>query len=168
MSSTKGLFLLFQKINAPVPALSYIDELDKVFNVLISGLVVSGNNYIVVQRQVVSGDTMSNQRVSGYTDWIMIRPIRIDVLPLRAGYAEMVEYFDIDVYNIQRQSQVSGLGVLSGASSTVRQRVNDIKITIASGSYSGISPPTIVGENWAQPHQQVTKATLSYRTRYML
>ena len=146
-----------------------LDTVQTLLTVLQSGLVVSGNSYITVQRQTVSGDALSNMRVSGYTELIYLRNARTDGQGLTGGNnTEIADYTDIDIYISFRQSQISGVGTHSGAYSTLRQRVDDTKITIASGSFSSPPRPVFVGENWPQPHQQVAKATTSYRTRYVL
>ena len=146
-----------------------LDTVQTLLSVLQSGLVVSGNSYITVQRQTVSGDALSNMRVSGYTELIYLRNARTDGMGLTGGNnTEIADYTDIDIYVSFRQSQVSGVGTHSGAYSTLRQRVDDTKITMASGTFTAPPRPILIAENWPQPHQQVAKSTLSYRTRYVL
>lgn len=146
-----------------------LDTTQTILAVLQSGLVVSGNSYITVQRQTVSGDALSNMRVSGYTELIYLRNARTDGQGLTGGNnTEIADYTDIDIYVSFRQSQISGVGIGSGAYSTLRQRVDDTKITIASGTFTSPPRPILISETWPQSHQQVAYGKLNYRTRYLL
>lgn len=145
-----------------------VNSVQTLLDVLNSGLVVSGNADITVQRQTISGDALSNQRVSGYTTVIYLRNGRTDGIGITGGtFTEMADYVDSEVLITLRQSQVSGIGLNSGAVAILKTRVDDLKITVASGTFTNPPRPIQISENWPQPHQQVAKATLIWRFKYL-
>ena len=138
-------------------------------DVLVSGLVVSGNADITVQRQTVSGDFFTNQRVSGYTQGIYVRQGRTDGRGLTGStFQEIDDYVDLDVYTNYRFSQVSGLGFNSGAVATVKRILDDIKITVYSGTFTNPAKPILISENMPQPLQQVAMGNQTWRFRNLL
>jgi len=132
---------------------------------LTSGLVVSGNSYITLAKIITSGDALTSLRVSGFTDFIGLRLERNEIRPLTGGvFTEVADYVSAEIY-----IHVSGAQVLSG----LRQRINDFKITVASGAWESgntvnIALPTLVAEDWTMPHERVGRAKLTYRFRYLL
>lgn len=129
------------------------------YSVLQSGLLVSGNSYISLNKQVVSGDALSNLRVSGFTDLVLLKQGRSETEPLIGGtFTAVADYVEAEIY-----VHKSGIA-LSG----VRRLIDDFKITVASGTWTNPARPYLVGEEWPLPQEKVSKGKLIYRFRYAL
>jgi hypothetical protein len=146
---------------------SNIDAAGNIYNVIASGLVVSGNSYITVQTSLLSGQAASSlgYATSGKTDAIYIRLVRDQTEPMTGGvYNAIADNIVLEVYNLR----VYQGGDTNVAMSGLRTRVNDLKVTMASGSFTGMSRPMLISESWPLPQEKWAKATLIYRTRYLL
>ena len=146
-----------------------VDSVGVFLNVVQSGLVVSGNGYMTCTRVVNSGDALTSFRVSGPNDFIGLRlsPGRTNVLT--GGYTEVADVIVCDIYHHDTSFATSGV-VQSGASVAAVQRMtNDMKTTVASGVWTGygISPPKLIGETHPLAQSMFSRATLTYRTRYL-
>ena len=138
-------------------------------NILVSGVEVSGNADILVQRQTVSGDFFSNQRISGYTQGVYIRQGRTDGRGLVGStFQEVDDYVDLDIYTNFRYSQVSGLGFNSGAVAITKRIMDDIKIAVYSGTFTNPAKPLLISESMPQPLQQVAMGNQTWRFRNLL
>jgi hypothetical protein len=130
-------------------------------------LVVSGNTSISVNTSLTSGQALASlgYATSGKTDAIYIRLARDQTAPLTGGvFNEIADNIVLEVYNLR----VYQGGDTNVAMSGLRTRVNDLKVTMASGSFTGMSRPMLVSESWPLPQEKWAKATLVYRTRYLL
>ena len=146
-----------------------VDSVNTLFTTIQSGLVVSGNSYISVAKQVTSGDALASFRISGMTDFIGLRLQRNETKGLTGGvFTEVADYVVADISIHGTYAKASGqteTQTLSG----LRQRVDDFKITVASGTWSGTNParPILVSESWSLPHEKAGKAELVWRFRYL-
>ena len=134
------------------------DSVDILYGLFRSGLVVSGNSYITVAKAATSGDALSSFRVSGFTTFIGIIGGRTEVEPLIGGtFTAMADYVDVEIFHRESGIAVSGL----------RMRVNDAKITVASGAFpiSGVARPVQTAESQPLQHEHIAKAKLTYRFR---
>ena len=75
---------------------------------------------------------------------------------------------DLDIYANFRLSQVSGLGFNSGAITTVRRILDDIKVDVYSGTFTNPAKPILISENMPQPLQQVAMGNQTWRFRNLL
>ena len=142
------------------------DSVGAFLSVLQSGLVVSGNNFILVERALTSGDARTQMKASGtYTDQITLR--------LSPGHPHQVTGGTYTVMSDDIVAEVSCRTWYQGVNTSnvvtiVEQRVKDFKSTIASGTFVGFSKPRFTGETWPLAHEKAAKATLKYNTKYLL
>lgn len=140
------------------------DSVAVLLTVLQSGLVVSGNADITLARSVTSGDALSNQRISGRTDFIYLYQGRTDITPLTGGgFYEAADYVVAEL-NVRYPTATT-----TNANTTLQTRVDDFKTTVASGAWplSGVPMPFLVAEEHPMAHANVAKAKLTYRLRYL-
>ncbi len=150
-------------------SLSTPDSVGIFLNVLQSGVVVSGNSYITVARSMTSGDALSSFRVSGPTDLIAIRLTRNVTMPLLGGRFNKVEdYVDAEIYHHDVTANAAGIISSSGSVAIVQRLVNDFKVSVSGGTWSGVPPPQLVQEVHPYAQMQFSKARLSYRVQYLL
>jgi hypothetical protein len=145
-----------------------LDTIGKFLSVLQSGLVVSGNTYMVCERAIVSGDARTSVRVSGYTDAITLRLSKDSTKPMTGGGYTCI--FDNVVAELSvHYTYNTNSSNTSSAVTRLDQMVNDYKTTVANGTWvPGWSYPTIVNEEWPLAHEKAAKARLTYHTGYML
>lgn len=137
---------------------SLVDVANTLVTVLQSGLVVSGNPTINVKLVLGSGDLMTSIRASGLREQIFVYPTRTETAPAIGGtYNAITDYVRAEI-----------LVLVSGASqSRLRTRVDDFKVTIASGTFTSPARPYMSAENWPTPYQGVARAVLEYRFRHL-
>jgi hypothetical protein len=145
------------------------DAVGIMLNIVQSGVVVSGNSFITVARSMTSGDALSSFRVSGPTDLIAIRLTRNITMPLLGGRFNKVEdYVDAEIWHHDVTANASGVISSSGSVAIVQKMVNDFKVTISGGTWSGVPPPQLVSEVHPYAQQQFAKGRLTYRVQYLL
>ena len=142
------------------------DTVEIMYLTLQSGLLVSGNADITLAKSVASGDALSNQRISGRTDAVYLYQGRTDIRPMLGPRYEAGDYVVAEVS--VRFPTATTLNPNSGAGIVLRQRVNDFKTTIVSGTWpvSGVPRPFLTFEEWPLSHVNVAKAKLTYRFRF--
>lgn len=140
-----------------------LNAADALYDVLVSGLVVSGNAYIVLAKNITSGDAITSFNVSGFTDFIILNNVRGDGMGITGGtFVEIADYVEATIF--KHETYTNTTNVYSG----VVRMVDDLKITVASGSFTNPPRPVLVTENWTVPHEKATRASLTYRFRYLL
>lgn len=137
-------------------------------NAIQSGLVVSGNSYITASRVVVSGDAISSFTVSGNTDYIGLRLQRDTTNPLTGGYTEVADIVTADILHHDVTANASGITDAGSSVAIVSRLVSDYKATVSGYAWSGVAPPKLVSESRPMAQAQFSKATISYRVRYLL
>lgn len=140
-----------------------------------SGLVVSGNANITVEKSITSGDVLSSFRQSGTGSYelITLRLSRSTAVPMTGGrYTDIADIIRADLYVKYPFGPfgLSGGVTASGALITLEQRLKDFKTTILSGVWSSGSPPipVLVNETRPQAQEKLARASLDYRMRYLL
>ena len=135
-----------------------VDAANTLVTVLQRGLVVSGNPTINVKLVIGSGDLMMSIKASGLREQIFVYPTRTETDPKIGGvYNAITDYVRAEI-----------LVLTSGTSQTrLRTRVDDFKITIASGTFTQPPRPYMTSENWPTPHTGVARAVLEYRFRHL-
>ena len=141
------------------------DSVGAFLTVLQSGLVVSGNSYIIVERSLTSGDARTQIKASGtYTDQITLR---LTGNPHQVTGGTYTVMSDTITAEVSCRLWYQGVNT-SNAVTIVEQRIRDFKSTIASGTFTGYSKPRYVGETWQLGHEKTAKASIKYRTKYLM
>ena len=124
---------------------------------------MSGNTSITVAKQLTSGDSMQSFRISGAEHLIALRQGRNETLGITGGqWTEIADHVEVDLFVHYSYANVSS--VLT----PLRRMMDDLKITIASGSFTNPARPTLVGETMPQPHEKNAKGMQIWRFRYLL
>lgn len=131
--------------------------------VLQSGLLVSGNSDVSLVKVITSGDAMTSFTVSGKTELIALRQGRNETNPMLGGQVTTIaDYVIADIFIHYPYANTSS------TVTTLRTRVDDFKITIASGTFTNPPRPIFVAESWPVAHEKFGHASLTYRFRYAL
>ena len=147
-----------------------VDSVGVFLNVVQSGLVVSGNGYMTCTRVVNSGDALTSFRVSGPNDFIGLRLSPGRGNPLTGGFTEVVDTVITEIYHHDTSFATSGVAQSGASVAAVQRMVNDFKTTVNSGTWTGfgMSPPKLVSETHPLAQAMFSRATLTYRTHYLL
>lgn len=143
------------------------DATNTLYLVARSGLVVSGlGNAVTVTTSIadVSGHALTSQRASGTVTLIALKQGNTVTRPQVGGvFTEIEDYVDVEIYV---RAPILNSGVDSRAA--LRTRVDDFKITVASGSFTNPARPYLIGEEAPQHHLNASKQRLRYRFRNLL
>ena len=142
-----------------------VDTVKAFKTILQSGIVVSGNVFITVNTQIVSGDATTSLYLSGVgrNESILIRKAQILNPKTMTGgkFTSLTDVIETTIF-----SRISGF-----AYTNVVQRAQDLKITIASGNWhSGynLALPVIYDEVWPLNTADVAKVAIKYKVSYAL